>query len=198
MDIALNYSGNSGGSGQVAADRRLARTARRSIALVLALLLGFVTTVTAQAPENQRSSLIVEVLKDPTTYVPAGVLYTSMRLDWDSSQPFFRNGFVEDNARYTESGLAKDKPLSYNEGNRQILKDSLVVLPASIANNALVHMIERRLSERYPGQRKLWKTLSWVERAAFSGYASYKLSSPHFRQWQKNKQLAEQYGFVPP
>jgi hypothetical protein len=121
-----------------------------------------------------------------------------MRLDWESSQPFFRNGFVEDNARYTQSGLAKDKPLSYSEGNRQILRDSLIVLPASFANNALVHMVERRLSDRFPGQRKLWKTLSWIERVAFSGYTSYKLSSPHFRQWQKNKQLAEQYGFVQP
>ena len=198
MDVALNYSGNSGRSGQVAADTRLVRTARRSLALVLAILLGLVSTAAAQDPENQRSSLIVEVLKDPTTYVPAGILYTSMRLDWESSQPFFNNGFVEDNARYTRSGLAKDTPLSYSQGNRQILKDSLVVLPASIANNAVVHMIERRLSDRYPGQRKLWKTLSWVERVAFSGYTSYKLSTPHFQQWQQNKQLAEQYGFVQP
>ena len=198
MDVALNYSGTSGSSGQVAAAKRLAPTGPRRLALVLAILLGSVLSAAAQHPETQRSSLLVEVLKDPTTYAPAGFLYASMRLDWQSSQPFFHNGFVEDNARYTQSGLARDTPLSYSQGNRQILKDSLVVLPASFANNALMHMIERRLSNRYPGQRKLWKTLSWIERVAFSGYTTYQLSSPHFRQWQKNRQLAEQYGFVQP
>jgi hypothetical protein len=124
------------------------------------------------------------------------MLYTSMRLDWNSSQPFFQNGFLEDNARYTQSGFAKDTPLSYSDGNRQILKDALLILPASFANSALAQLVERKLTDRFPEKRKLWNTLSWVERAAFAGFASYRVSSPHFRQWQLNQRLAQQYGFT--
>jgi hypothetical protein len=173
--------------------------ARRCSALVLAFLLSFAASAPAQEKQQEnRAPFAVELLRDPTTYVPAGLLYTSMRLDWSSSQPFFQNGFVEDNARYTVSGNPKDRPLGYGEGNTQILKDSLAVLPASFVNNALTHMMERRLSDRYPEHRKLWKALSWVERVAFASYVSYRLSAPHFRQWQKNERLARQYGFVQP
>jgi hypothetical protein len=169
----------------------------RGVGVVLAALLGFAAGVAAQEPEK-RTPLVLEVLKDPTTYVPAGLLYTAMRLDWESSQPFFQHGSVEDNPKYTQSGLAQDAPLSDSDGQWQILRDSLAILPASIANNTLVHMIERRLSDRYPQHRKLWKTLSWIERAAFAGCTSYKLAAPHFRQWQTNRRLANEYGFVQP
>ena len=121
-----------------------------------------------------------------------------MRLDWNSSQPFFQNGFLEENARYTRSGFAKDFPLSYGDGNQQILKDALMILPLSFVNSAVTHLVERKLSERFPEKRKLWKTLSWVERIAFASVASYRVSSPHFRQWQQNQRLAQQYGFVQP
>jgi hypothetical protein len=172
--------------------------ARRCSSLVLAVLLSFAAPAFAQEQQQQenRTPFAVELLLDPTTYVPAGLLYTSMRLDWSSSQPFFQNGFLEDNPRYTVSGLPKDRPLGYGEGNTKILKDSLAILPASFVNNALTHMMERRLSDRYPEHRKLWKALSWVERVAFASYISYRLSGPHFRQWQKNERLARQYGFV--
>ena len=177
----------------------ISTTARRCCSLVLILVLSFAAPTLAQEQDREkRTPFAVELLRDPTTYVPAGLLYTSMRLDWASSQPFFQNGFLEDNARYTVSGLPKDRPLTYGEGNTKILKDSLAVLPASFVNNALTHMIERRLSDRYPEHRKLWKTLSWVERVAFASYVSYRLSAPHFRQWQKNERLALQYGFVQP
>src|SRR5687767_1013119 len=163
-------------------------TARRCSSLALAFLLSFVAPAFAQEQQQEnRTNFAVELLRDPTTYVPAGLLYTSMRLDWSSSQPFFQNGFVEDNARYTVSGLSKDTPLGYGEGNKKILRDSLAVLTASFVNNALTHMLERRLSDRYPEHQKLWKALSWVERIAFASYVSYRLSAPHFRQWQKNE-----------
>src|SRR5262245_52945263 len=125
--------------------------ARRCCSLVLAFLLSYAPAFAQEQPQQEnRAPFALELLRDPTTYVPAGLLYTSMRLDWSSSQPFFRNGFVEDNARYTVSGLPKDRPLGYGEGNTKILKDSLAILPASFVNNALTHMMERRLSDRYP------------------------------------------------
>jgi hypothetical protein len=197
MDVAPRHSAAAEVSGQRAARLWSSLDVRRGAAFALAGLLAFATGVVAQEPEK-RTPLILEVVKDPTTYVPAGLFYTAMRLDWESSQPFFQHGFVEDNAGYTQSGLAKDAPLSNADGKQQILKDALTVLPASIANNALMHMLERRLSDRYPQHRKLWKTLSWIERAAFAGFTSYKLAAPHFQQWQTNERLAKQYGFVQP
>jgi hypothetical protein len=197
MNVALRHSLAVGDVSQQAVRLSLFAGIGRGVWLALAALLAFATGVAAQEPEK-RTPLALEVLKDPTTYVPAGLLYTAMRLDWESSQPFFQHGFVEDNASYTQSGLVKDAPLSYADGKQQILRDSLAVLPASIANNALLHMIERRLSDRYPQHRKLWKTLSWIERTAFAGFTSYRLAAPHFRQWQANRRLAEQYGFAQP
>ena len=173
------------------------RVALCASATAISLLLVTPVQVAAQDEKDQRSSFAVELLRDPTVYAPSVFLYTSMRLDWNSSQPFFQNGFLEGNSRYTQSGFAKDKPLSYSEGNQQILKDALMVLPASFLNSAVTQLIERKLSDRYPDQRKLWKTLSWVERTAFAGFASYRISSPHFRQWQLNQRLAQQYGFAP-
>ena len=117
-----------------------------------------------------------------------------MRLDWNSSQPFFRHGFVEENSRYTSSGFARATPLSYGDGNQQILVDALILLPFSFVNSAVTHMVERKLSDRFPEKRKLWKTLSWVERIAFASIASYRVSAPHFRQWQQNQRLAQPYG----
>ncbi len=46
-----------------------------------------------------------------------------------------------------------------------------------------------------PSERKVWTTISWIERSAFAGYVSYQLSSVHFQQWQKNKQIAAQLGY---
>jgi hypothetical protein len=171
------------------------RVALCACATVISFLLVTPVQVAAQDGKDQRASFAVELLRDPTVYAPSVFLYTSMKLDWNSSQPFFQNGFLEENSRYTQSGFAKDKPLSYSEGNQQILKDALMVLPVSFVNSAVTQLVERKLSARYPEQRKLWKTLSWIERTAFASFASYRISSPHFRQWQLNQRLAQQYGF---
>jgi hypothetical protein len=50
------------------------------------------------------------------------------------------------------------------------------------------------LTQKYPEHRKLFKTLSWVERISFSAYVGYRASAAHFRQVQRNQQLAQQYG----
>jgi hypothetical protein len=171
------------------------------VALASFVTLGVASApVGAQSPSNpEQPSLLGSTVKatllDPTTYAPSAVLYHSMFLDWKSSQPFFAHGFVEANPRYTTTGLAHSVPLSYSAGKRQILKDSLVVLPGMIANNALSHLMERRLIESHPEHRKLLRVLGVVQRVSLSALISYRLSSGHFQQWQKNQQLAKQFGY---
>jgi hypothetical protein len=173
----------------------------RGVALALFVTLGAAsapaaaqTASTAEQP-SLLGSTVKATLLDPTTYAPSAVLYSSMFLDWKSSQPFFANGFVEANPRYTTTGLAHSEPLSYGAGTRQILKDSLVVLPGMIANNALSHLMERRLIESHPEHRKLLRVLGVVQRVSLSALISYRLSSGHFQQWQKNQRLASQFGY---
>ena len=177
-------------------ENRLCGTYSRIVAAVVcALIIIWSSIATAQDTGNDGNfvkDVAKQVLLDPTTYAPAAVLYTSMQLDWNTSQPLFQAGFVEKNARYTQSGLAGDRPLSYSAGNRQLLVDSLAMVPSSMANNALNRMIERGLTSRYPEKKTLWKTLGWVERIAFASYTSYLFSRPHFEQWRTNVRMAEQ------
>jgi hypothetical protein len=158
-----------------------------------------VTPSVASAQTESDSSLFWDVTKsvvfDPTTYAPAAFSYTSMKMDWDSSQPLFRNGWVEQNHRFTTSGRAFDTPLSYAEGNRKIRHMALLHLQESVVNNVAANLFERVLSERHPAHRKLFKTLSWVERIAFSSYISYMASASHFKQAERNRQLVAQYGY---
>jgi hypothetical protein len=72
---------------------------------------------------------------------------------------------------------------------------ALLHLQESVINNVAVHVFERVLAERYPQHRKLFKTLSWVERIAFASYVSYLASANHFRQAQYNNRLATQHGY---
>lgn len=170
------------------------KRASRVIAF-LALIIIWSSNAAAQETGNGGGfvkDVAKQVLLDPTTYAPAAVLYTSMQLDWNTSQPLFQAGYVELNARYTRSGFSGDTPVSYSAGNRQLLLDSLAVVPSSLANNALNRVIERGLISKYPDKRALWKTIGWVERIAFASYASYVVSRPHFEQWRTNLRMAEQ------
>ena len=36
-------------------------------------------------------------------------------------------------------------------------------------------------------------TIGWIERFSFASYLSYRLSSAHFRQWQKNQELLSRH-----
>jgi len=141
------------------------------------------------------ASMAGAVVIDPTTYATSAMLYETMQLDWVSSQPFFRNGFVEDNGRYTVSGLPHDIPISYAEGNRRILQDALANLPMALSHNAANRLIERMLIDRYPNHPGFIRTLGWIERISFASYMSYRLSADHFRQWRTNEQLAGHYGY---
>lgn len=165
-------------------------------ALVTILIL---TPAIASAQGETDSSLFWDVTKsvvfDPTTYAPAALAYTSMKMDWESSQPLFRNGWVEQNHRFTVTGRPNDVPISFADGNRKIRQMALLHLQESVINNVAANLFEHVLAEKYPQHRKLFKTLSWVERIAFSGYVSYLASANHFKQAERNQQLAAQYGY---
>ncbi len=144
---------------------------------------------------STQGSLFKNVLSDPTTYAPAVLAFTAMRLDWDSSQPFFRNGYQELNGRFTVNGVSGGPPLTYGAGNRKIAMDALWVLGMSALNNGSERLFERFLASRLPGHPKLVRVLGWAERTAFASWVAYSMSAGHFRQWQANERLAGQLGF---
>jgi hypothetical protein len=135
------------------------------------------------------------VILDPTTYAPTIVAWEATRLDWRSSQIFFQNGFFEHNPRFTVSGRSDDVAIGYAAGNRKILTDSLAILQFSLVNNASARLTERLLMRRFPNQRKLLRTIGWVERSGVASYWSYRLSAGHLRQWQANGRRAQQLGY---
>jgi hypothetical protein len=188
---------------------RILRHVRRAwccvFASLAALIFCFCATVPclAQDQDGQETfagvplaeEIAKKTLTDPTSYAPATLLYVSSRLDWDSSQPFFKRGSLEENPRYTISGLPHDVPLSYGAGNRRILMDALSILPISFANNAVSRVAQTALTERDPAHRRRWAVLAWIERTAVASALSYELSVRHFRQLQQNERVAAQLGY---
>jgi hypothetical protein len=152
------------------------------------------------AQENDRgSSAVADVIKgvvfDPTTYAPAFISYDATIRDWNTSQPFFQNGYVERNPRFTRSGLSYDRPVSYAAGRRQILKDTLGTLGVSAIQNTTGRIVERALLAKYPEHRRLVKTIGWIQRIAIASAMTYQLSAPHYRQAAINAAQARQLGF---
>jgi hypothetical protein len=178
-------------------------TTWQSSTVAAAFILCFAVEASAQGNDNSENTSIpglavhsaVETLKDPTTYVPATMLYVSSRLDWNSSQVFFQHGDVEENPRYTISGLPHDAPLSYGAGNTRLLEDALSIASVSFVNNTVAHFTVDALAIRNPEHRKLWKTIGWIERTAVASSLSYVLSVRHFEQWKQNEQVAAQRGY---
>ncbi len=166
---------------------------------LLLLAMMILTPAIASAQSETDSNIFWDVTKavifDPTTYAPATLSYTSMKMDWNSSQTLFRNGWVEQNHRFTISGRPNDVPVSYGDGNKRIRHMALLHLQESIINNTATNLFERVLTDKYPQHRKLFKVLSWVERVAFASYVSYAASANHFKQTERNRQLAVQYGY---
>jgi hypothetical protein len=166
-------------------------------ALLVSLL--SLTPATVLAQSDAESSLAWDITKgvllDPTTYAPATMSYAAQRMDWNSSQPLFRNGWMERNHLFTISGRPNDRPISYEDGNRKIRRMALLHLQESVINNVAANVFERVLTRKYPEHRKLFKTLSWVERIAFSSYVSYLASVNHFKQAERNREMARQYGY---
>jgi hypothetical protein len=173
----------------------------RMRAITQCVLVGLLLTTPAIASAQGESdtNVIWDVTKavvfDPTTYAPAALSYTSMKVDWNTSQPLFRNGWVEQNHRFTISGRPNDVPVSFAEGNRKIRRMALLHLQESLVNNAAANILERVLAEKYPQHRKLFKVMSWIERIGFASYVSYVASANHFKQAERNRQLAIEFGY---
>src|ERR1051325_9420619 len=136
---------------------RLAATMVTFVALILA------SAPVAFAQEGKQSSPVADVIKgvvfDPTTYAPAAIGYDATMRDWNTSQPFFRNGFVEHNARFTVSGLPDDQAVSYTVGRQRILRDAAAVLGVSAAQNLTSRLVEHALLRRYPEHRTAVKVI---------------------------------------
>lgn len=171
------------------------RAMTRWFLLTIMILTPAVASAQAETDSNLFWDVTKAVVLDPTTYAPATLSYTSMKLDWNSSQPLFRNGWVEQNQRFTLSGRPNDVPLSFVDGNKQIRNMALMHLQESIVNNAAANIFERVLANKYPQHRTLFKILSWTERIAFASYVSYYASAQHFKQTERNRQLALQFGY---
>jgi len=170
---------------------------RSAFVFAVAGLTGILIPSSASA-QDQPSPLgdtVKRVVLDPTTYAPAVIAYDATMRDWNTSQPFFRNGYLERNERFTLTGQPNGLPVSYDVGRNRILTDALLNLQMSVVNNVADQVFERMLITRFPEQRKLVRTLGWVERLSFGAYMSYQLSAQHYRQAAANELRAQQMGF---
>ena len=140
-------------------------------------------------------NIFKRVVLDPTTYAPAIIAYDGTMRDWNTSQPFFRNGYFERNERFTLSGLPNDRPVSYEVGRKRILSDAFVTVEMSLINNFTGQVFERVLIDRFPTHRKLVRTIGWIERSGFASFMAYHLSAQHYRQAAANQAYAQQMGF---
>jgi hypothetical protein len=115
-------------------------------------------------------------------------------MDWASSQPLFRMGYVEANPRFTVSGQPNDVPVSEADGYRRIRRQALQQLAVSAAHNLVVNVATELAIRRYPEHRRLIRTLSWVERIGVGAVVSYVALAPHLKQTRTNRRLATRGG----
>ena len=159
-----------------------------------------ITPGLASAQDHPKANIVLDIAKavvfDPTTYAPATLSHDSQRMDWKTSQTLFRQGWLEHNHLYTVSGKPDDAPMSIDAGNRQIARMALMNLQESFVNNVSAQIFERMLADKYPQHRTLFNALGWVERIGFASYASYLASVNHFKQSQRNIEMAREYGYV--
>src|SRR5437762_2792588 len=147
---------------------------RQHFPLRVAATFGMILTLVlasapfASAQEEKRSSRFADVVKgvvfDPTTYAPALIGYHATLRDWNTSQPFFKNGFVEHNERFTVTGRPDDTALNYIVGRNQIFKDAVMTVGVTAAQNATSRIVERALLQLYPEHRKVVQTVGWLQR----------------------------------
>jgi hypothetical protein len=168
-----------------------------SCVTVAVLLFILASPVLAQErdPAASLPGVVKAVLLDPTTYAPAAVAWEATRLDWQSSQVFFQNGWTETNARFTISGRPDDTAIGYSAGTRRITMDAFANMRLSVANNFSSRLLERLLIRRLPGHSRLIRTLGWIERNAVASYWTYRLSARHVRQWRENERRAREVGY---
>jgi len=166
---------------------------------IITILFVLITGRLASAQEVDRPSAVADIIKgvvfDPTTYAPAVISYDATMRDWNTSQPFFRNGYLERNDRFTVSGRANDLPVSYTVGRNQILKDTLATFGTSAVQNLSSRLVERALLAKYPDHGKLVKTIGWIQRIGVASLMSYQLSAAHYKQAGYNAAQARELGF---
>jgi hypothetical protein len=171
---------------------------RLASTFVLILTLVLASAPFASAQDEKRSSAFADVVKgvvlDPTTYAPALIGYDATMRDWNTSQPFFRNGFVEHNQRFTVTGQPDDTALNYMVGRNQIFKDAVTAFGVTAVQNATSRVVERALLQKYPNHRKIVKSIGWIQRVSIASLMSYHLAAPHYRQAQINAQRAAELG----
>ena len=126
------------------------RAMKRLVLLSMMVLTPAIASAQAETDTNVFWDVTKAVVFDPTTYAPATLSYTSMKMDWDSSQTLFRNGWVEQNHRFTMSGRPNDLPVSYADGNKKIRNMALLHLQESLINNTAANVFERVLAEQVP------------------------------------------------
>jgi hypothetical protein len=148
-----------------------------------------------QDPAPVLPGVVKAVLLDPTTYAPAIIAWEATRLDWRSSQIFFRNGWSEHNGGFTRSGRADGAAIGYAAGNRQITLDAFANMRLSVVAESSTSLVERLLIRRHPSHRTLIRRLGWIERTAVASLWAYRLSAGHFRQWRENERLARELGY---
>jgi hypothetical protein len=165
----------------------------------LAAVLTMMAATAIFAQETDHPSAVTSVFKgvilDPTTYAPALISYDATMRDWNTSQPFFQNGYVERNARFTLTGRSYDSPVSYGVGRNQITKDTLTAFGVSAVQNTASRMVEQVLMSKFPNHRKAVKAIGWMQRIAVASAMSYQLSADHYRQATLNAQRARELGF---
>src|SRR3990167_3781946 len=157
----------------------------------LVLLIGFGQEAEAQNKVGQfLKDAAKDVISDPTTYVPAGLLWTSTKGDWNTSQPLFARGYVEANPLFTISGRPYSQPISFADGNRKIAMFTLWEgLGISVLANTGIRLGERLLISQHPEKKKLIHSAGWAARIGFAAFRGYVLSHQHFSQWQANKRM---------
>jgi hypothetical protein len=174
--------------------RSIARFVVGVIVMLLTLLAGYVRAQEQPSLADAAKDVAKRVVLDPTTYAPAVIAYDATMRDWNSSQVFFANGYIERNPRFTFSGRPYDVPVAYGVGTERIRSDAFKTFQVSLVHNVTASIIERTLVTRYPEHRTLFRVLGWIERSAASSYLAYMLSNQHYRQWRVNEQEAARLG----
>jgi hypothetical protein len=173
------------------------RQLARAVAACLVALIVAAPRCTFAADEtgiSMSARVLKSTILDPTTYAPAIIFYDATTKDWNTSQPFFEAGYLEHNARFTLSGRPDDVPISFNDGQSKIMRDSLQLFALSAAHNAVSHAVVESLRVRYPHHAKLVSALGWVERVAVASLMTYRTAGPHYRQWQRNQEMLTTLG----
>jgi hypothetical protein len=164
--------------------------------MLIALVGGMSPAFAQEKPSvgDATKDVFKRVVLDPTTYAPAIIAYDATMRDWNSSQIFFANGYIERNPRFTFSGRPYDLPVAYGVGQQRIRSDAFRTFQVSLIHNVTENIIERTLVARYPEHRKVYRVLGWIERGAVGSYLTYVLSNQHYRQWRFNEQEATRLG----